>query len=65
MSGRFRGYITIDFSEERKERAKIKKIEEQEMDRAWGHYVESGNFDAVRNLREQRELSNYYMNRWD
>ncbi len=59
------GYITIDFSEERRERERIKRLEQKEMDRAWGNFVQSGNFDAVKNLREQRELSNYYMNRWD
>lgn len=38
---------------------------DHEMNRAWDHFVVSGDFDAVRNLRQQRELSNWFMNRWD
>lgn len=38
---------------------------DDEMDRAWGYFVRTGDFSLVRDLRQQRELSTWFMNRWD
>lgn len=47
------------------EKSSPKPETDEEMEGAWDYFVRTGDFSLVNNLREQRALHNWFMNRYD